>query len=497
MTRTIRKRRGWTLGVTLAALVGGVAGVSAWLGFRREEVEPPPMVRVERADLELSLVVGGEIEGGKSTIVECELENLPGPDGRPGAGMTLIELIPDGTPVRKGDVLCRFDSSVYEELARRQKIEVERATSEERQAELELEATRAALVAYRDGESVQLAEGLESKIALAQAELRKAEERLEWSERMFRVGYISSDGVAQARRARDQQEVDIANNRRALSTLTRYTAPKTVRELEVRVEDAARRREFGTERRKLEEDRLEKFETLVENCTVKAPHDGLAIHANIFYRSRRSNSGDTFLHTGALILEGQPLFILPDLAHPIVQLVLHESIAPQVRKGMSARIRVPALRGRELTGQVEWINPVPTEQWRAYHEYQGFDARITINDPPPKLLPSLTAEVTILTEKREGALVVPRSAVAVENGQTVCYLPGTDGFERRMVQMVPADRDRVEIVKGLDEGDLIVLDPSPFRARPEGLLDPLPASVRPTPAATADRGAAPAETRPT
>jgi HlyD family secretion protein len=475
--------------VVVAALVG--AGAATWplWGWRRAKAQPLAVVRVERADLELGLIVGGEIEGGKSTLVECELQNLPGPDGRPSAGMTLIELIADGTSVRKGDVLCRFDSSNYEELARRQRIELERSRAEERQAGLELEATRAALRAYRDGLAKQIAQELGSKIALARADLRRAAERLEWAERMRKLGYVSNDEVTQARQARLRQEVDLANNLQALRTHTRYTVPKTVRELEVQVEDAAARQEFGAERRELEEGRLEKLEGLVEKCTVKAPHDGLVIHANIYYRTR-PDSSETFLQTGALILQGQPLFILPDLVHPIVQLVLHESIADQVKVGMPARIQVPAL-GRELTGKVQWINPVPTDQWRAFKEFKGFDAKIAIEDPPEHLLPSFSAEVTIVTGQRHDALVVPRAAVAIEGGQPFCYVADAGRIERRAVELAPADRDRVEIVAGLSEGEPIVLDPGRFRTRPEGELDPLPPSPG-APSATARRATEPA-----
>jgi HlyD family secretion protein len=487
MNRTKPRRRGvWASVVVVTALVG--AGAATWplWGWRRAKAEPLPVGRVERADLELTLVVGGEIEGGKSTIVECDLQNLPGPDGRASAGMTIIELIPDGTPVKKGDVLCRFDSSNYVELVRRQRIELEQARSEERQAGLELGAAQAALRSYRDGEAIQIVEGLQSKIALARSERPKAEERLRWAEQMFKIGYVSSDEVAQARRARDQQEVELRNQARALRTHEKYTVPKMVRQLEVQVEDAARRLEFGGERRESEESRLKKLEGLVEDCTVKAPHDGLVIHANIFYRNR-PDSGETYLRTGAQILQGQPMFILPDLAHPIVQLVLHESIAAQVKAGMPARIRVPALKGRELTGKVQWVNPVPTEQWRAFQEFKGFDAKIAIDDPPEKLLPSYTAEVTIITGHRPDALVVPSAAVAVEDGQPFCYVAGLRGVERRAVELAPADRDRVEVVNGLLEGEQVVLDPTRFRTRPEEELDPLPSSPG-IPAETARRG---------
>jgi HlyD family secretion protein len=477
--RGLRLVLGYTLALSVVA--GGIQLGRVWT---RAKPEPLPLGTVERTDLELSVVVGGEIEGDKSTLVQCELESIPGPGGGLGSsGLTILELIPDGTRVKQGDVLCRFDSSHYEELVRLQQIELQRAISEERQAALEGEAAEAALRAYRDGEALRIAKELESKVALAKADLQRAEDRLEWARKMMRIGYVSSDEFAMYRSTVLRLKLDQEQYETLLRGHRDYTVPKSVRELEVAVENARARLEFGTEQREAEEARLEKLQGLVEKCVVKAPHDGMVIHANIFYQ-RRWDASETFLRVGATVFQGQPLFILPDLVHPVVKLVLHESIASRIKAGMPARIRIPALPDRELTGRVQWINPVPTEQWRAFQEFQGFDAKVAIDDPPDRLLPSLTAEVKIITGTRDGALVVPSWAVAVEEGEPFCYVAGPSGIERRPVTLAPASRDRVEIVTGLEAGEQVVLDPSRFRPLPDGQIDPFPRAA-PPPEATA------------
>jgi HlyD family secretion protein len=483
----------------LVVLAGLLGGLGAHLAGRwgRVEADPLPLGRVERTDLELTIVVGGEVEGSKSTLVECELEDLPGADGSMSSGLTILELIEDGSRVQKGDVLCRFDAAHYEELARLQRIELERAISEERQATLEREAAEAALRAYRDGEAIQIEEELRSTAALAKADLQRARERLEWAEEMLRIRYVSADEFADDKSAALRLELQLDQQERALRTHRKYTVPRTVRELEVAVENAATRQRFGTERREHEQGRFDKLERLVEKCVVRAPHDGMVIHANLYYQ-RRPDGNETFLRVGAVVTQGMPLFILPDLARPVVQLALHESVASQIKVGMPARIHIPALPGRELTGKVQWVNPVPTEQWRAFSQFQGFDAKVAIDDAPARLLPSLTAQVTIVTGLRAGALVVPTEAVAVEDGAPYCYVSGDGGIERRPVTLAPADRNRVEIVEGLDEGEQVVLDPGRFRPRPDGTIDPFPESP-PAPEATARHGAGPpsASKRPT
>ena len=62
-----------------------------------------------------------------------------------GGSSTILSLLPEGSTVKKGDVLCTLDSSAYEEMLRQQQIVLERAQAELRQAELELDVARLAV----------------------------------------------------------------------------------------------------------------------------------------------------------------------------------------------------------------------------------------------------------------------------------------------------------------------------------------------------------------
>ena len=66
----------------------------------------------------------------------------------------ILSLVPEGTQVKKGDVLCRLDASEYEELVRTQEIKSEQAKARAlRQAELNFDVAsgRLAVREYRDG----------------------------------------------------------------------------------------------------------------------------------------------------------------------------------------------------------------------------------------------------------------------------------------------------------------------------------------------------------
>jgi multidrug efflux pump subunit AcrA (membrane-fusion protein) len=57
------------------------------------------------------------------------------------------------------------------------------------------------------------------------------------------------------------------------------------------------------------------------------------------------------------------------------------------------------------------------------------------------------------------ALVVPASAILEEKGVDVVYvMVGGERFERRMVRLGARDRDKVEILSGLEPGARVVTD---------------------------------------
>src|SRR3954466_15621612 len=85
----------------------------------REKLALIPTTTVRRADLTASLTAGGRVESSQNTEIECQLERMSiggqGNEFTGGGSSTILSLLPEGTTVRKGDVLCTLDSSAYEE----------------------------------------------------------------------------------------------------------------------------------------------------------------------------------------------------------------------------------------------------------------------------------------------------------------------------------------------------------------------------------------------
>jgi hypothetical protein len=89
--------------------------------------------------------------------------------------------------------------------------------------------------------------------------------------------------------------------------------------------------------------------------------------------------------------------------------------------------------------------------------------KVTIALPPALVggdtgfLPGMYAEVTLTTETRPGATLVPKPALVYDEEQPYLFVLEGDRVERVKVELGLSDRDHAEVVSGVDVGQEIVL----------------------------------------
>ena len=413
-------------------------------------------VRVRRADVNLSLKAGGRVESSQRTVIECQLESLAySNEGRilSAAGSRVLELVDEGTQVHRNDVICRLDSSEYEELVRQQEIKVQQAKNDYEKAELDVQASEMALVEFRDGTLPQQIQGLDSQILMAKSEVRRQVDRLSWTRQMFKNGYVSEGQVTAEIDRMLRADITLQNACGQHDLLRKHTSPITILKLEIAIAHVKSMLSFQDLRFQRTKTQQEKFRRQVELCTVRAPHDGFVIYAN---------EGGPRVEVGLRVFQKMKLFFLPDLGSMEVQTVLNETVVDKVRQNMSARVKIESLPDYSIEGHVVSIAPLP--QLRRDLPY-GTDVRsymgvIRLHSSPKGLLPGMSAEVDIATGHHDRSLVVPAESVVADHGRDYCYVDGRDGLERREIHVGDGTRDIVEIRSGLDEGEKVIRDPS-------------------------------------
>lgn len=460
----LRSRRvGWFyglagVGVVLVLVLAALGAVPSRFGslWRGEPARAGAATApVRRTDLTVNMRAGGRVDSSKRTVIECELEAMAvGVQGQAlsgGGASTLLSIVPDGSEVKRGDVLAVLDASAYEEMVDAQTINVDRARVDHRQAELDLEVAGMAVDEYRDGLMLQTVQSLEGQITLARSEAKRVEDRLDWSRRMLAKGYVARSVVNNEELGAARQRAALRKGLTALSLFRRFSAPMSLKVLDSDVKGAEATLNYQTRRLQRNQERLALLRKQVERCTIRAPHDGFVIHANEKMRAVQ-------IEPGISVRQKQRLIYLPDLTRMEVAAQLHESVAAAVRPGMRSRVRIEAMGGRELEGHVTAVSQLPTPT-NIFSDVRYFIATVQLDTLPRGLRPGMSAEVSIETLHRPDVLTVPAEALASRDGRDVCYVARDDRVECRPVRIGQVTPDQLEVTGGLAEGEEVVLDP--------------------------------------
>ncbi len=134
--------------------------------------------------------------------------------------------------------------------------------------------------------------------------------------------------------------------------------------------------------------------------------------------------------------------------------LVDENEVARVALGQAARIRTEAFGDRVFTGEVAEIAPMG----KRIQNVTYFEVEIAITDPEASLLrPRMSGDGEIVAETLEDALSVPETALRYEGADVYVEVRNGDGFVRRDVAIGVVDRDRVQILEGVAEGDEVRL----------------------------------------
>jgi RND family efflux transporter MFP subunit len=86
------------------------------------------------------------------------------------------------------------------------------------------------------------------------------------------------------------------------------------------------------------------------------------------------------------------------------------------------------------------------------------ETEVDVPNPDLVLVPGMYAEATLTLERHEGAIAVPATAVSsMEDKPWVLVVNADHRLERRKISLGMETTDRVEVVAGVREGELVVL----------------------------------------
>lgn len=460
--RAARLRRGATklrsVGIGLLVLLGGALTVWYWMpGVSRSAASIAPLLyTVERGEFVHDITERGELESANNVEIRCEVKSMG------LSGTTILEIIPEGTLVKPGDILAKLDSSSLENDRMRQQIAVATAEADVIKARTAFQTAQVALKEYLDGVFKQNLELTEGEVYQAEENLRKAKEYYAYSQILANKGYITEAQLKADSFAAQKGEKDLAAAKLKREVLTQFTRERMTKQLEADIEATEAKFKAQQHAYELELAKLADIETQLEKCVIRAPCVGQVVYAN---QSNVYSGQNVVIEAGVAVRERQEIFRLPDHTQMQVRAKISESKVSMVAEGMAATIRLDALPDLELAGTVERVNeyPLPTNRYTSSaKEYEAF---VRILDPPKGARPGLTAEVHIHVEHQANVLQTPLQAVLEHGEHHFVAIFGEEGFTAHEVKLGSSNDKTVVVREGLTEGQEIVLNAGACRSK--------------------------------
>jgi HlyD family secretion protein len=177
-------------------------------------------------------------------------------------------------------------------------------------------------------------------------------------------------------------------------------------------------------------------------ATITAPFDGTITSVNI-------DEGDTVLTTEIIVH-------LIDLTSMEMNVEVDEIDIAEARPGQKAITEVDALPALQLEGEVTSISLLPEIEAGVV----VYEVKIAFDAPPDfELKVGMSADTDIIINERKNVLLVPSRAITQNSqGNPIVKVVVGDRIEERPVVTGISDGYDTEIVDGLNEGEVVVVE---------------------------------------
>jgi len=171
--------------------------------------------------------------------------------------------------------------------------------------------------------------------------------------------------------------------------------------------------------------------------TLRSPVSGTILEKNVV--------------TGQQVMAGQPLLRVADLSQVWIDGDVFEQDLPLVRVGQPVAIEFRAMPGVVRTARVTSFAPTLDPATRSAR------VRVALANTDGRLRPGMFATLRLVAPETAPTLVVPRGAVLSTGERSLVFVRRADGrLEPRQVVVGLADETQVQVLQGLQHGDVVV-----------------------------------------
>ena len=186
--------------------------------------------------------------------------------------------------------------------------------------------------------------------------------------------------------------------------------------------------------------------------SLVSPIDGVVVTVNV----------DEGAFTGSM----QPTYKIINPEKLQVKAKIKEYDIKNVSVGQNVRITGDAIdKEKNISGKVTAISPVAIVNRTTSGEETVIEVTITVENPDGILKPGLNVTCDVYTVDKKGVIVAPMEMITEDkDGNKLVYVVDTanNAMKETMIKLGINSDMTVEVLEGLKEGDVVILEPQPM-----------------------------------
>ena len=159
---------------------------------------------------------------------------------------------------------------------------------------------------------------------------------------------------------------------------------------------------------------------------------------------------ERLIEVGDRVTANQQVYTIEDFSPLLIRVFVPTSDSIKLEPGMRTEVTTEIMEGAIFEGKVKLINP--------RIDVQSGTVKVTVEvfDETMMLKPGMFVEAKIVIGKKEDVLVIPRKSILFKQNKTYVFVMDRNQVSQREVELGLTEEDHVEILNGLDQGEVIV-----------------------------------------
>lgn len=182
---------------------------------------------------------------------------------------------------------------------------------------------------------------------------------------------------------------------------------------------------------------IENAKSQLDHCIVRAPISGVITKVNI--------------HKGEMASPAADAIHIANIDRVSIETSIAENLINKVHVGDKVDVTFPSLEKKSFKGKITALPPAPAKNSLTY------SMKIILDNKDRAIKPGMFAEISVVSDKRENIITIPSETVLLKNEKHIVFLVSNNQAKIKEVSLGLDNGKKVEIKKGLKEGDILVV----------------------------------------